>query len=66
MVIVINSILKKTSNILNKEILPKKTPPINWDKMKADLEGLSEPQLELVLRLIKHMRTVNNKDPQED
>ena len=61
-----NGVLKKTVDILNKEILPKRTSPMNWDKTKVDLERLSEPQLDLVLRLIKQMKTVNKERPPKD
>ena len=60
-----NRILKKTAEILNKDLLPIHKSPTDWDKVKADLEGLSKPQLDLVLRLIEQMKTVNKADPQK-
>ncbi len=60
-----NGILKKTAEILNKDLLPIHKSTTDWDKVKADLEGLSKPQLDLVLRLIKQMKKVNKADPQK-
>ena len=61
-----NRILKKTAEILNKDLLPIHKSPTDWDKVKADLKGLSKPQLDLVLRLIEQMKTVSKADPQKD
>ena len=61
----VNGILKKTAEVLNKDLLSIHKSPTNWDKVKADLEGLSKPQLDLVLRLIKQMKKVNKADPQK-
>ncbi len=61
----VNGILKKTNEILNKDLLSIHKSPADWDKVKADLEGLSKPQLDLVLRLIKQMKKVNKADPQK-
>ena len=58
----VNGILKKTAEILNKDLLSVHKSPTDWDKVKADLEGLSKPQLDLVLRLIEQMKTVNKAD----
>ena len=60
-----NGILKKTGEILTKDLLRMHKSRTNWDKVKADLEGLSEPQLDLVLRLIAQIKTVNEANPQE-
>ena len=60
-----NGILKKTSEILNKDLLPIRKSSTDWDKVKADLEELSKPQLDLVLRLIEQMKTVNKADPKK-
>ncbi len=60
-----NGILKKTAEILNKDLVPIHKSPVNWDKVKADLEGLSKPQLDLVLKLIEKMKTVNKEDLQK-
>ena len=60
-----NGILKKTVEILNKDLLPMHKSPTDWDKVKADLKGLSKPQLDLVLQLIEKMKTVNKADPQK-
>ncbi len=60
-----NRILKKTAEILNKDLLPIHKSPTDWDKVKADLKGLSKPQLDLVLRLIGQMKTVSKADPQK-
>ena len=59
----VNGILKKTAEILNKDLLPIHKSPTDWDKVKADLEGLSKPQLDLVFRLIEQMKTVNKANP---
>ena len=60
-----NGILKKTAEILNKDLLPKHKSLTDWDKVKADLAGLSKSQLDLVLKLIEQMETVNKADLQE-
>ncbi len=60
-----SGILKKTAEVLNKDLLHMHKSRTNWDKVKADLEGLSEPQLDLVLRLIEQIKTVNEANPQE-
>ncbi len=60
-----NGIFKKTAAILSKDILPSHKSPQDWDKAKADLEGLSKTQLDLVLRLIEQMKRVNKEHPQE-
>ena len=62
MIIHANGILKKAADILNKDLLPIRKSPTNWDKVKADLEELSKPQLDLVLALIEQMKTVNKAD----
>ena len=54
-----NGILKKTAEILNRDVLSLNKSPTDWDKVKTDLEGLSKPQLDLVLRLIEQMKAVN-------
>jgi hypothetical protein len=61
-----NGVLKKTVESLNKDLLPIHKPLVNWDKVKADLEELSKPQLDLVLNLIKHMKTVNKEESHKD
>ena len=65
MITLANGILKKTSEILNKDLSPIRKSSTDWDKVKADLEELSKPQLDLVLRLIEQMKTVNKADPQK-
>ena len=60
-----NGILKKTAEILNKDLLPKPKSLTDRDKVKADLERLSKPQLALVLRLIEQMNTVNKVDQEK-
>ena len=60
-----NGILKKAAQILSKDILPSHKSRQDWDKVKADLEGLSKTQLDLVLRLIEQMKRVNKEHPQE-
>ena len=60
-----NSILKKTTDFLNKDLLPKHKSPTDWDKVKADLEKLSKSQLDLVFRLIEQMKTVSKADPEK-
>ncbi len=59
MITLANGILKKTSQILNKDFLPIHKSSTDWNKVKADLDELSKPQLDLVLRLIEQMETVN-------
>ena len=65
MITLANGILKKTSEILNKDLSPIRKSSTDWDKVKADLDELSKPQLDLVLRLIEQMRAVNKADPQK-
>ncbi len=60
-----NGILKKTAEILNKDVFTIHKSPTDWDKVKADLEGLSKPQLDLVLELIEQMKTVNKVDQEK-
>ena len=38
---------------------------VDWEKLKADLEGLSRPQLKMVLELVEHMKKVNEEDVEE-
>lgn len=63
MITLANGVLKKTAKILNKDLSPIRKSSTDWDKVKADLEELSKPQLDLVLRLIEQMKTVNKADP---
>ncbi len=35
--------------------------PVDWEKLKADLEGLSPEQLRLVLDLVEQMTNVNHE-----
>ena len=58
-------VFRKVSQILNKELFSANDSTIDWEKLKADLEGLSKPQLDLVLRLIEKMKTVNQADEKE-
>ena len=58
-------VFRKASQILNKELFSANDSAIDWEKLKADLEGLSKPQLDLVLRLIEKMKTVNQADEKE-
>ncbi len=55
----------KVSQILNKEIFRMNRLAIDWEKLKVDLEGLSKSQLDLVLRLIEQMKTLNKADLKE-
>ncbi len=59
------SILKKTAEILNKDLLPTHKSPTDWEKLKADLEGLHSAQLTLVLNLVRKMKIVNKEDKKE-
>ncbi len=65
MITLANGILKKSAGILNKDLSPIRKSSTDWDKVKADLEELSKPQLDLVLRLIEQMKTVNKADPRK-
>ena len=60
-----NGIFKKTAEILNKDLLPKRESHTGWDKLKDDLEGLSKSQLDLILRLVAQMKKVNKADHDE-
>ncbi|MFC2068008.1 hypothetical protein ACFLTP_03235 [Chloroflexota bacterium] len=60
-----HGVFKKTAEILNKELLPKHKSPTDWYKVKVDLEELSNPQLDLVLRLIEQMKTANKVGPEK-
>ena len=57
-----NGILTEKAEILNKDRLPKHKSHTGWDKAKADLRGLSKPQLDFVLKLIEQMKTDNKAD----
>ncbi len=59
------AVFRKASQILNKKLFSVNDSPIDWEKLKVDLEGLSEPQLDMVLRLIEKMKTVNQADKKE-
>ena len=63
MITLVNGILNKTTKVLNKGLSPVHKSSTDWDKLKVDLEELSKPQLDLVLRLIGQMKTVNKADP---
>ncbi len=60
-----NSILKKTAEVLNKNLFPTHKAPTDWEKLKADLEGLYPAQLKLVLNLVRKMKKVNKEDKKE-
>lgn len=59
------AVFRKASQILNKELFSMNNSAIDWEKLKVDLEGLSKPQLDLVLSLIEQMKTVNTADQKE-
>jgi hypothetical protein len=59
------AVFRKASQILNKEIFLVNNSPIDWEKLKVDLERLSKPQLDLVVRLIENMKIVNQADKKE-
>ena len=62
MITLVNGILNKTTKVLNKGLSPVHKSSTDWDKLKVDLEELSKPQLDLVLRLIGQMKTLNKAD----
>ena len=39
---------------------------MDWEKLKADLEGLSQDQLKLVLELVEQMKRVNDDGEKAD
>ncbi len=54
------AVFKRASNISENGSPPK--GEINWKTLKADLKGLSNPQIRLVLELVEHMRKVNEEE----
>ena len=52
-------LLSKTNKILKTNVFAVNHSRVDWEKLKADLEGLSKHQVDLVLRLIEQMKTYN-------
>ena len=61
MKILANDIWKKTAKVLNTEIIPTPKSHRGCECPITDLRGLSDQQLDLVLRLIEQMKKANKE-----